>query len=60
MEYRKLLNEIKFKMQIGAISYYEAKDEAAPIIEEMNKKGREIAKKHGQRFKPFSFSYLMR
>lgn len=58
--YRQLLGDIKFKMQVGIIDYYQAKAEAEPIIEEMNIKGREIAKKFGQRFKPFTFAYLIR
>ena len=37
-----------------------AKAEAEPIIKEMNAKGKEISKKYGQRFKPFTFAYLMR
>lgn len=60
MDYKVLLNEIKYKMQIGIIDYYQAKIEAEPIIAEMNKKGKEIAKKFNQRFKPFTFAGLMR
>ena len=44
----------------GQITYYQAKEKAQPIIDEMNIKGKEIAKKYNQRFKPFTFSYLMR
>ena len=58
--YRQLINDIKFKMQVGIIDYYQAKAEAEPIIAEMNAKGKEIAKKFGQRFKPFTFTYLIR
>lgn len=58
--YRQILNDIKFKMQLGVINYYEAKAEAEPIIAEMNTKGRKIAKKFGQKFKPFTFAYLIR
>lgn len=60
IKYRQLLNDIKFKMQVGLIDYYQAKAEAEPIIAEMNNKGKEIAKKFGQRFKPFTFAYLIR
>ena len=60
MNYKKILKEIKYKMQIGVITYYQAKEEAQPIIDEMNIKGKEIAKKYGQRFKPFTFSSIMR
>ena len=60
MNHRALLNDIKIKLQLGIIKYDEAKKEAEPIIEEMNKKGKEIAKKFKQRFKPFTFVSLMR
>lgn len=58
--YKHLIEEIKIKLQIGSIDYYEAKAEAEPIIAEMNIKGKEIAKKFNQKFKPFTFAYLMR
>ena len=58
--YREKINEIKYKMQIGLITYYEAKAEAEPIIEEMNEKGKVIAKKYNQKFKPFTFASLIR
>ena len=58
--YREQLECIKFKFYTGQISYYQAKEEAQPVIDEMNAKGKEIAKKYNQRFKPFTFSSLMR
>lgn len=58
--YKQKIEEIKYKMQLGLITYYEAKTEAEPIIEEMNQKGKEIAKKYNQKFKPFTFASLMR
>lgn len=54
------IENIKFKLQVGLLDYYEAKKEAEPIILEMNIKGKEIAKKFGQRFKPFTFAGLIR
>lgn len=59
-DYTKIIQEIKFKLQIGSIDYYQAKKEADPIIAEMNKKGKEIAKRFGQKFRPFNFASLMR
>lgn len=59
-DYRNALQEIRCKMLRGLISYDEAKAEAQPIIDEMNKKGREVAKKYKQKFKGFTFSSLMR
>lgn len=60
IDYRIMLDEIKFQFMTGQITYYQAKEKAQPIIDEMNIKGKEIAKKYNQRFKPFTFSYLMR
>lgn len=54
------IENIKFKLQVGLLDYYEAKKQAEPIILEMNIKGKEIANKFGQRFKPFTFAGLMR
>ena len=60
MNDRAELELIKYSFITGQITYYEAKEKAQPIIDEMNIKGKEIAKKYNQRFKPFTFSYLMR
>ena len=60
LKYKIKLDEINFLLIKGYISYEEAKQKAQPIIDEMNSKGKEIAKKYNQRFKPFTFSYLMR
>jgi hypothetical protein len=60
MNYRAELELIKYSFMTGQITYGEAKEKAQPIIDEMNIKGKEIAKKYNQRFKPFTFSYLMR
>lgn len=58
--FKEQIENIKFRLQVGIIDYYEAKAEAEPIIAEMNTKGKEIAKKFSQRFKPFTFAGLMR
>ena len=59
-DYRNAIEYIRFKMVKGLITYDEAKAEAQPIIDEMNKKGLEIAEKYGKKFKGFTFSSLMR
>lgn len=59
-DYRNAIEYIRFKMIKGLITYDEAKAEAKPIIDEMNKKGFEIAKKYNRRFKKFTFASLMR
>lgn len=58
--YRNKIQTIRLEMLHGIISYNEAKIKAKPIIDEMNKKGFEIAKKHGKRFTRFTFINLMR
>lgn len=60
MNYRAEIENIKYLLMTGQITYYEAKDKAQPVIDEMNIKGKEIAKKYNQKFKPFTFAYLMR
>lgn len=47
-------NEVKFLLNSGAISYDEARERLAPILEEMNVVGREIAKRHKRKFYGFS------
>lgn len=44
----------------GIITYDQAEVEAQPIIEEMNRRGREIAKKYGRKFTGFKFSEVIR
>ena len=59
-KYREEIMRIKRLLERSEISYTEAKSLASPIIEEMNQKAKEIAKKHNKRFTPFSFAMLMR
>jgi hypothetical protein len=57
---RAKIEYIRGRLLAGVIDYETAKAEAAPVIAEMNARGAEIARKYGQRFRPFSFGYLMR
>lgn len=54
------LNEIKFKLHIGIISYDEAKKRAEPLLKIMNDKSIEIAKRLNVKPKKFTFSSFMR
>lgn len=60
MNYRNCIEKIKLELLTGKITYDEAKIKLQPIIIEMNKKGKEIAKKFNQKFKPFTFVQLIR
>lgn len=59
-DYQNKINQIRGKMLRGELTYDEAKKEAQPIIDDMNKIGREIAAKYGKRHSNFTFAYLMR
>ena len=60
MTNREKIFDIRGRLLIGAITYEQAKNEAMPIIQEMNIEAKEIAQKHGRKFSGFSFSSLMR
>lgn len=59
-ENRDKLYGIRKQMLSGQITYDEAKEQAAPIIEAINAKAKEIAKKHGKRPQLVSFGAIMR
>ena len=58
--YRNQIQEIKMNLALGLITYEQAKEQAKPIIDEMNEKGKAIANKYNQKFRPFTFTGLMR
>jgi hypothetical protein len=60
MDDRAKIFNIRGRLLTGALTYDEAKAEVSPIIEAMNKRARDIARKHGKRFIGFTFSGLMR
>ena len=51
---------IVMRVNTGDLSYEDGKALAKPYLDIMNKKGAEIALKHGKRFKPFTWSYMLR
>lgn len=57
---RQDIEEIKIALACGFISYEEARVEAKPILDKINKKGREIAKKYGKKYYPITFIEVMR
>lgn len=55
------LNEIKYQLKIGAISYDEAKEKATPVINEFNAISKEKAKNFTYaKYRPITFSGFMR
>lgn len=44
----------------GVITYDQAKAKAEQVINEMNRRGEEIAKRHNRKFHKFGFTELMR
>lgn len=54
------IDVIKAMLMNKEITYDQAKKMAMPIIDMMNKKSEEVAKKHKMRPKYFNFSGLMR
>ena len=54
------LQPIKWRMQIGELTYEEAKVLAQPIIDKMNSEAIKIAKKYKGTHRPFTFTELMR
>lgn len=59
-EYREFFTYLRGLLQSGAITYEQAKEQAQPKLDEMNAKGREIAKRFNKTFKPFTFTGVMR
>lgn len=57
---REDIQEIKMSLALGYISYDEAKEEARPILDRINDRGREIAKKYGKKYYPITFTEIMR
>lgn len=47
-------------MLFGKITVEEAREEAEPVINEMNVRGEEVAKRFGKKYRPLTFAYLMR
>ena len=53
------LKIIKEELKKGRITYDKAKELAGPMISLLDKEAEKIAKKHGRKHYPFSFSKLM-
>lgn len=56
----KKIREVRAQLQIGLISYAEAKEALAPTISKMNLEAKKIADKYKRRFRPFTTIGLLR
>lgn len=54
------LDDIKYKLRIGAIEYSSAKEMASPCLDSLNAGMEIIAKEHGFKHRKTSFSSYMR
>lgn len=57
---RRVINHIKNALDLGWISYDEAKEMAQPVIDRINQRSEEIAKDYGVKPKYVNFTMLMR
>lgn len=60
MKHTEEMRTIKMWLHMGAISYERAREMAAPHLAAMNARSKEIAKKCGAKYRPFTFSAFMR
>lgn len=54
------IQDIKYRMLTGVITYDKAREEAEPVLKHMNERGKEIARQYGARHKPITFTGVMR
>ena len=57
---REKIQDIRRRLLRGAIDYEQARDEAQPIIDAINEKSAEIAKRHNMKAKKMTFAGIMR
>jgi len=57
---RQFFDHLRGLLNSGAITYERAKELAEPKLLEMNTTGKEIARKFGKKFRPFTFTGVMR
>lgn len=57
---REEIGNIKLALNLGQLTYAEAKEQAKPILDEINAKSRELAKKYGRSHRNLTFEEIMR
>ena len=57
---REVINKLKLDLNLGRLTYAEAKEQAKPILDEINAKSRELAKKYGRSHRNLTFEEIIR
>ena len=52
--------EVVARFKLGQLTYDECREALIPVLERMNAKGREIAKRYGRKHRDFSATSMMR
>lgn len=59
-ELRGHLDSVRLRYGVGEIGRETARELSAPILAEMNRRGKEIAKRYNKRYSPITFTGAMR
>lgn len=57
---RAKIDLIKVRLYGGQITFAQAMEEVEPLVDEMNAKGKEIARKYKRRYTKITASYVLR
>ena len=60
MDYRATIQNIRGEFLRGKLTLQQAEDKVAPLLVEMNIKGKVVAKKFGKNYKKLTFGYVFR
>lgn len=60
LENRKAINHIKNALDLGWMTYDEAKKNAQPVLNRINGRGKEVANKFGKKYNNVTFEMVMR
>ena len=58
--YKQFFFDLRGKLLTGQVTYDEAIKIAQPVLDEMNKKGEMIAKKHGKKYRKITYISVFR
>lgn len=58
--YRQFFFNLKGKLLSGQVTYEQSIELAKPVLDKMNKKGMEIAKKHNRKYRKLTYISVLR